>query len=306
MRRLGTIGFVLGLLAAGAANATVIVTGGGPSAEVKGTLQALAVDPVPVDIDEAYEDAKSAPDGNGTVPTGGIDFASGGTAAYDGESSIVQSQGSASYAYQFGHTNGELSAGSISLSAFTGIGMQESYFEDTDPDDGVVPSVLAYGRATAIQFLDLEITDVDTLLEMSGSVQDDNAQIDGILSYFVSLADVTSGFDFLALYTDETPNDFNGTPFSGSFTLEAGRKYRLGIGAATDYLCTSLGPVACPTENEFGDPVDSEPQPPGMYLQSGNSLLEFTLTPVPEPGTALLLASGLALLAARRRSGSRP
>lgn len=301
MRRLGSLGFVLGLAATGAANATVIVTGGGPAVEVSGALQALAVEPIAIDVNDTYQDAQSAPDGNGATPGGSSGFASGGLAEFDGEGTVVQSQGSASYSYQFGHLNGELNAGSVSLSTFTGIGMDASYFEDP-PGDGPVPYVVAYGRATAIQFIDLQILDVDYLLDVFGNVQDDNAQIDGILSYFVSVADVTSGFDFLALYQDETPNDFTGTPFSGSFTLEAGRKYRLGIGAATDYLCTSLGPVSCPTENDNGDPVDSDPQPPGFYFQSGASLLEFTLTPVPEPGTALLVASGLALLAARRRS----
>ncbi len=64
---------------------------------------------------------------------------------------------------------------------------------------------------------------------------------------------------FLALYEDTTPQDFAGTPFSGSFLLEAGRTYRIGIGAATDYLCTSIGPVACPTEDGNGDPVASAP-----------------------------------------------
>lgn len=302
MRRLGMTTLVVGIFAAAAADATVIVTGGGPSAHANGAVQALAVDPVPLELDDSYSDTKSSPFGNGSLPGGGIEYASGSVAAFDGESTVVGSFGTASYGFQFAHINdGSLSSGSIELTAYTGIGMSESYFEDPDPDDGIDPFALALGRAEAIQFIDLEIVDVDYLFDLQGSVQDDNAGLDNILSYFVSLADTTGGFTFLALYDDETPQDYTATPFSGSFLLEAGRTYRIGIGAATDYLCTSIGPVACPTEDGNGDPVASAPQPPGFYSQSGSALVEFTLTPIPEPGTALLLAAGLAVLAARRR-----
>lgn len=303
MRRLGTTGcgFVLALFAAGAADATVIVSGGGPSADVNGALRALAVDPIAADVDESYSDSKNAPFGNGSLPGGGSDFATGGAGVYDGESTVASSAGSASYAFQFGQLNGDLNAGSISLNAYMGIGIAPEYFEDSDESDDVVPQALAYGRATAIQFIDLEIVGIDYVLDMMGSVQDDNAGIDNILSYFVSLADTTNGFAFLGLYQDTTTQDFQSTPFSDSFTLLAGHTYRIGIGAATDYLCTSVGPVSCPTENNNGDPVESDPQPPGFYGQSGSATLDFTLTPVPEPGTGLLVAAGLVALAARRR-----
>jgi hypothetical protein len=177
-----------------------------------------------------------------------------------------------------------------------------SYFVDPNPNDPVSVYALAYGRAEAIDFMDLDIAGTDYLFDFSGGVQDDNAQLDDITSHFFFVADITSGFSFLGLYTDGTNNDFGTTAFAGNLLLKAGHQYRIGIGSATDSLCTATDTALCPTVDSNGDPVATLPQEAGFYGQSGSANVDFTLTAVPEPRTALLVASGLVLVAARRRS----
>jgi hypothetical protein len=290
------------LLAASAANATVITTGGGPAARVQGALQAYAEDPLAIDSNESYDQSINDPAGNGAITNASMDTASQSLAVFDGERTVIGSSASASYSYDFLVTGGSLSHGSIIMSAYSAMSVDETYFVDPDPNAG--PNVLgvAYGKASTGTFMDLDIAGTDYTFSFEGLAQDDNQQIDNVLSYNFFIADTTSGFTFLGLYSDDSLNDFTSTAFADAFTLLAGHQYRLGVNAATDYLCTSTDPTLCPTLDENGDPVDSAPQAPDSYVQSGSVSVEFSLLPVPEPGTALLFGVGIALLAGRRRN----
>lgn len=301
MRKLGWHAAAMALLVAGTADATVIVNGGGPSATARGGMEAYAEDPLAIDRVESYDTTVNDPTGNGATPGGLTNGAYESRAEFDGESTVIGSSASATFGYTFAHFGGSLSGGSIVLSAYGFAGADDSYFSDPDPSSGPPVQGAAWSRAEAVTFMDLEIVGTDYELVFDGAVQDDNEGIDSILSYFVSLADTTGGgFVFLDLFQDATPNDYIATPFASTYTLQAGRTYRIGMGAATDYLCTSTNPALCPALDP-NDPVSTPPQLAGSYNQSGSAELNFTLTAVPEPGSALLLGAGLALVAARRR-----
>jgi PEP-CTERM motif len=102
-------------------------------------------------------------------------------------------------------------------------------------------------------------------------------------------------------HSDATPNDFASTAFSNGTTLLAGRTYRMGMGASTDFLCAdTTGGTLCPAADpDNGIPA---PQGPGLYGQSASMNVTFSLTAVPEPSTALLVGLGALLLGVRRRS----
>lgn len=295
MRRLGWISFGLGLLLAGASHATIIASGGGPSITVQGELQAFAVDPLPINQDDFYDESRIDANGNGAVPGSAFDSVAGSVAQYDGEATVANSSASASYGYDFVHLGGSLAGGAMSLSTFSSIGIDESYFQGANDYAG------AHSVAQAINFMDLAVTDVDYLLAFDGGVQDDLIPtLNGGGSVFFFVADITSGFTFLGLYGDTTPGDFAPTPFADAFTLEAGRQYRVGLGASTNALCSELNlPGFCPTVNGSGDPLDV--QTPDFYGQSAAVDFGFSLVPVPEPGTVILLGAGVTLLAHKRR-----
>jgi hypothetical protein len=289
------------LLTASAAHATIIASGGGPGLGVRGQLQAYAEDPLVIDHSASYDEGTADPNGNGSLPSSGSDSLAQSEAEFDGESTVVGSSASSSYTYQFGHLGGELSAGSITLSSYSSVSINDSYFVDPDPNDDVEVFAHSESIATAINFMDLAVSDSDYRLVVSGNVQNDLAQNGGGGSAFVFIADITSGFDFLASFGDDTPNDFNSTPFAGSVTLAVGHTYRFGMGASTDFQCAdTTGGTLCPAADpDNGVPA---PLPPGFYGESASVLFEFELTPVPEPGTALLLGAGFALLSGRRRN----
>lgn len=296
MKRIGWISFGVGLLLVGPAHATIVATGGGPGLTVQGEVQAFAEAPLVINQDDFYNESRTDANGNGSLPGSGSDNLSESIAEFDGESTVVNSSASAAFSYDFLHLGGNLAGGSMSLSAFSAIGIEESYFQG--PNDYAA----ARSVAQSINFMDLAISDVDYLLSFDGSVQDDlfpTQNAGGSAFFFV--ADVTSGFSFLGSYGDAVAGDFGATPFSDAFTLEAGRSYRVGLGASTNALCAELGAIVfCPTLNGSSEPLDV--QAPGSYLQSAEVRFSFSLVPVPEPGTPILLAAGVALLALRRRA----
>ncbi|MCC6642581.1 MAG: PEP-CTERM sorting domain-containing protein [Deltaproteobacteria bacterium] len=302
MRRSGSLALAVGLFVAGSSQATIVATGGGPGLSARGELQAESQDPLVIWEHESYDDSTSDPAGNGSVGGGGSDSVTPGFSVADGEATVVNTTAVANYRYSFFHDgNGDLANGTISLYAYSSVEINESYFLDVDPNDGFEPFAMTSSRATAIDFMDLDVSGTDYVFWFDGAVRNDNAQIGFSLPYFFFMADITGGgFAFLGLYQDETPNDYAETQFTDSLTLLAGHQYRLGIGAATDFLCTDT-PYAtqCPAE----DPENeiSGPQPPGVYQQSGMAHVTFTLQAVPEPSSALLIGAGLALIAARRR-----
>lgn len=294
MRGLGSISFGLGLLLAIPSHATIVATGGGPSITVRGELQAYAEDPLPINQDDFYDESRSNPSGNGSLPGSGFDSVAGSVAQFDGEATVANSSASAGYSYDFAHIDGNLAGGAMALSVFSSIGIAESYFQGAN-DYAASRSV-----AQSINFMDLAISDLDYLLTFDGTVQDDLfATQNGGGSAFFFVADITSGFTFLGLFGDAAPGDFAATPFSDAFTLEAGRQYRIGLGASTNELCAERNLPFCPTANGSGDPLDV--QAPGFYGQSAAVTFGFSLVPVPEPGTAILLGAGIAAIAARRK-----
>jgi hypothetical protein len=294
MRRLGWIGAFGVLLAAGAANATIIASGGGPGLGVRGQVQAHAEDPLAFDIDESFDESVSDPNGNGSIGNAQSDFLGQSLAQFDGEATVVGASASSSYSYSLFHNGGQLESGTIALSSYSWASINDQYFA------GANDFARAESVATAINFMDLAITGTNYDLIVDGNVQDDNAQNGGGGSAFFFVADVTSGFDIVFFYGDAVPNDFDQTAFSDGATLLAGRTYRMGMGASTDFLCAdTTGGTLCPA----ADPDNGIPAPvgPGFYDQSASMDVTFSLTAVPEPGTALLVGAGALLLAARRR-----
>lgn len=283
------------LLASGTANATIIATGGGPGISVQGFLVAEATDPLAISRSEDYDLVTSDANGNGSLPGFGGDAVGENLAEYDGENTVVGSWASASYTYSFFHDGGNLANGSLLLSSYSGLGIDDTYF--TNPGD----LAAVRSAAQAINFMDLAISGADYLLYVSGLVQDDNLHTqNGGGSAFSFVADVTSGFTLLGYFGDATANDFDDTVFDDSFTLLAGHSYRIGMGASTDAACAeTTGAGLCPTQDGEGAPLDI--LGPGGYSQQALTALSFTLTPVPEPGTFVLLGVGIALVALRAR-----
>lgn len=295
MRRLGWISAFGVLLAAGAANATIIASGGGPGLGVRGQVQAHAEDPLVIDIDESFDEGVSDPNGNGSIGNAANEFLAQSIAQYDGEATVIGASASSSYMYSLFHNGGQLENGTISLSSYSSVTIDGAYFE------GANDFARAESIATAINFMDLAITGTAYDLTVDGNVQDDNAQNGGGGSAFFFIADITSGFDILLYFTDATPNDYIQTPFSDGVTLLTGHTYRMGMGASTDFQCADTeGGTLCPA----ADPDNGIPAPggPGFYGQSAAMNVTFSLTAVPEPGTALLVGMGALLLGARRRS----
>lgn len=288
------------LLGATAARASIVASGGGPAITVDGFLRISAADPygigVPVDRDESYHEDRSDPNGNGSAGAAALDTVSGSAEEFYGEPLVAGSSAIAAYSYSFFFLDGELQSGTMLLNAGSGFAVDDTYFQS--PGDFAA----AGSVAQSINFMDLAISGTDYLFSFDGTVDDNvlHTQNGGGGAFFF-MADITSGFAFLGLFNDATPNDFQNTAFADSYLLQANHQYRFGIGASTDDACAeTAGAGICPTVNGAGDPLDV--QAPGNYSQWSETAVAFSFTPIPEPGTLTLLAGGLALLALRHRA----
>jgi hypothetical protein len=297
LRTRNFLGFGLALAMAWPASATIVVTGGGAGANAAGAVRGMAFDPTgsgeDLDVDESYDDSD----------TGSLDGSSSGSASgflghTIGESTYLGSNAFADFTSDLvSGAGGVLESGGFDFFAGHFVTVDGEIFDE----DGEF--AMARARANVIIFVDLEILDTDYLLEAAGSVLDETSGLTGSVAAFVSLADVTSGFSFVWLHTDATALDGDATVFSSSALLEAGRKYRLGVLAATDGACAEtpedLG-LCTPFDPEIPDSIPV--YGPGGYFESAAAAMQFTITAVPEPGAGLLLGAGLTGLGLVRRA----